>query len=171
MSLVDSKNSELFTLTVDTCQSPMRVDKYIHLRLSNTSRNRIQQALNEGAILVNNQSVKASYKIKPQDSITIADYRTQAPLELIPEDIPLEIIYEDASLLIVNKPPNLVVHPGHGHKSGTLVNSLIYHYQDLPKNRDSDKPGLVHRIDKNTSGLLLVAKTLTALTFFSPSIC
>lgn len=165
---VDSNSeSELFTIEVDTSQRPMRVDKYVHLRLSNTSRNHIQQALNEGLILVNNRKVKVSYKIKPQDYITITDYRTQQPVELIPEDIALEIIYEDDSLLIVDKPPNLVVHPGHGHPSGTLVNGLIYRYQNLPKNRASDKPGLVHRIDKNTSGLLLVAKTATALTFLA----
>lgn len=168
MAAVNSKSdSEIFTITVDPCQSSMRVDKYIHLRLSNTSRNSIQQALDEGLILVNKHKAKASYKIKPQDCITIAGYRTQPPLELIPEALPLDIIYEDKSLLIVDKPPNLVVHPGHGHKSGTLVNGLIYRYKNLPNNRASDKPGLVHRIDKNTSGLLLIAKTPTALTFLA----
>ncbi|PIF05289.1 MAG: RNA pseudouridine synthase [Draconibacterium sp.] len=151
---------EHYRLTVDAGQSPVRIDKFLSNRINNASRSRLQQAAEAGNILVNNVSVKSNYKVKPNDDIQIVmDYPKQE-LKIIPEDIPLNIEYEDDQLVVVNKPAGLVVHPGHGNYSGTLVNALAWHFRDLPLfNSDDPRPGLVHRIDKDTSGLLVVAKT------------
>ena len=137
----------------------------MHLKLSKVSRNFIQNSINQGLITVNDQCVKTSYKVQAKDKIHLEDYKPAQSIDVIPENIPLDIAYEDDTLLIINKPPNLVVHPGNRHTSGTLVNGLVYHYKDLPIGSQVDKPGLVHRIDKDTSGLLLVAKTPEALSF------
>jgi 23S rRNA pseudouridine1911/1915/1917 synthase len=128
--------------------------------MDNASRSRIQAAADAGNILVNQSPVKANYKVKPFDEIIfVLDY-PKHELKIIPEDIPLNIVYEDEQLLVVNKPAGLVVHPGHGNYSGTLVNALAWHYRNLPLfNSEDPRPGLVHRIDKDTSGLLVVAKT------------
>ncbi len=151
---------EHFRLEVDPGQSLLRIDKFLTNRLENASRNRIQNAAEAGNIRVNEKPVKSNYKVKPGDIITIVMDYPRRELKIIAEDIPLNIQYEDDHLLVVNKPAGLVVHPGHGNYSGTLVNALAWHFRDLPLfNSDDPRPGLVHRIDKNTSGLLVVAKT------------
>ena len=151
---------EHYRLIVDQGQSQLRIDKYLVNRLDNASRSRIQAAADGGCILVNGISVKPNYKVKPGDEISVVMDFPRRELQIIPEEIPLNIVYEDDQLLVINKPAGLVVHPGHGNYSGTLVNGLAWHFRDLPLfNSDDPRPGLVHRIDKNTSGLLVVAKT------------
>lgn len=150
---------EHFAVTVDRGQAMLRIDKYLVDRLENCSRSRVQAAAEGGNILVNDVAVKPSYKVKPGDRISIVMPYPKREIEIIPENIPLDIIYEDDDLLIVNKEAGLVVHPGHGNYSGTLVNALTYHLQGLPMFQEGDmRAGLVHRIDKNTSGLLVIAK-------------
>jgi 23S rRNA pseudouridine1911/1915/1917 synthase len=144
----------------DPGQGLMRVDKFLSNRILGTSRNRIQMAAEAGSILVNGKPVKSNYRVKPSDEVTVVMDYPRRETKIIPEDIPINVIYEDEELLIVNKPPGLVVHPGHGNYTGTLVNALAFRFQGLPLyGGDDPRPGLVHRIDKNTSGLLLVAKT------------
>ncbi|WP_299578218.1 RluA family pseudouridine synthase [uncultured Sunxiuqinia sp.] len=151
---------EHYKLMVDAGQKLLRVDKFLVNRIDNASRSRIQAAAEAGNILVNGQAVKSNYKVKPGDEVAIVMDFPRRELKIIPEHIPLDIVYEDDQLLVVNKQPGLVVHPGHGNYSGTLVNALAYYYQDLPLFKTTDpRPGLVHRIDKNTSGLMVVAKT------------
>ena len=161
--IFDSEESEMFEhfrLTVDPGQSAMRIDKFLSNRLENASRSRLQAAADAGNILVNNEPVKSSYKVKPHDDIQIVMDFPRRELKIIAEDIPLDIVYEDDQLIVVNKPAGLVVHPGHGNYSGTLVNGLAYYFRDLPLfNSEDPRPGLIHRIDKDTSGLLVVAKT------------
>lgn len=148
----------------DKGQHPLRIDKYLQNKLENISRNKIQSAATSGNIWVNNQAVKSNYKVKPSDIISVLMPYPQREFELIPQDIPVDIVYEDESLLVVNKEAGMVVHPGHGNYTGTLVNALTYYLQDEPLFRKGEmRPGLVHRIDKNTSGLLVVAKTEHAL--------
>ncbi|MCK3684654.1 RluA family pseudouridine synthase [Maribellus sp. YY47] len=151
---------EHFRLSVDAGQSAVRIDKFLSNRIENASRSRIQAAADGGNILVNGEAVKSNYKVKPNDEIQIVMDYPRRELKIIPEDIPLDIVYEDDQLIVINKPPGLVVHPGHGNYSGTLVNALAYYFKDLPLfNSEDPRPGLVHRIDKDTSGLLVVAKT------------
>lgn len=151
---------EHYRVVVDPGQSPLRIDKFLSNRIDNSSRNRIQNAADAGNILVNDKPVKANYKVKPGEVVSIVMDFPRHELKIIAEDIPLDIVYEDDQLLVVNKPAGLVVHPGHGNYSGTLVNALACHFRDLPLFKTNDpRPGLVHRIDKNTSGLLVVAKT------------
>ena len=162
-------NDELYqhhSFIADAGQAPLRVDRFLMNFMEDTSRNKIQQAAKDGYIFVNNHSVKANYKIKPNDHVKICLPHPTYEQLLVGEDIPLDIVYEDDSLLVVNKPSGMVVHPGHGNYSGTLINGLIYHIKDLPKN-SSDRPGLVHRIDKDTTGLLVVAKTAQAMVKLS----
>ena len=156
---------EHFRVVVDRGQEMMRVDKYLFDRLTNASRNRIQKSAEAGFVMANNKPVKSSYKVKPMDVITIMMDRPRYENEVIPEDIPLNIVYEDKYLMIVNKPAGLVVHPGHGNYHGTLVNAIAWHMKDNP-DYDANDPhvGLVHRIDKDTSGLLVIAKTPDAKT-------
>ncbi|WP_106832278.1 RluA family pseudouridine synthase [Parabacteroides pacaensis] len=150
---------EHFRIVADKGQSLLRIDKYLTDRLVNATRNRIQLAAEAGSIRVNGNPVKSNYRVKPFDVITIMMTRPPRDLEIIPENIPLNIVYEDADLLVVNKPAGLVVHPGHGNYTGTLVNALAYYLKDDPNYDPSDpRLGLVHRIDKDTSGLLVVAK-------------
>ena len=153
---------EHFSFEVDKGQEPLRIDKFLMNRIENASRNKIQLAAKNGSIKVNNISVKQNYRVKPRDEIKVMF--SYPPFEnlLKPEKIDFQIIYEDRDLLVVNKPPNLVVHPGHGNYSGTLLNGILYHVKDLPEN-NSGRPGLVHRIDKDTSGLLVVAKSEIAM--------
>jgi 23S rRNA pseudouridine1911/1915/1917 synthase len=154
---------EHYNLVVDPGQTFMRIDKFLANRLNNASRSRLQTAADNGNVLVNKVSVKSSYKVKPGDEISIVMDYPRRELKIIPENIPLNIIYEDDSLLVINKPAGLVVHPGHGNYSGTLVNALAYHFKELPLFKSNDpRPGLIHRIDKNTSGLLVIAKTIEA---------
>ncbi|MBL7924346.1 MAG: RluA family pseudouridine synthase [Bacteroidia bacterium] len=152
----------------DKNQSLLRIDKFLINRLQNTSRNRLQQATEAGAVLVNGKPAKSSYKVKPGDVITVVLAHPPREIELYPDDIPLDIIYEDEHLFIINKQPGLVVHPAYGHYRGTLVNALVHRmYPDLgdqPIAAESVRPGLVHRIDKNTSGLIVIAKNEQALT-------
>lgn len=156
---------EHFRVVVDKGQAPMRIDKYLFERIVNASRNRIQKAADAGFIMANGNSVKSSYKVKPLDVVTVMMDRPRYDNEIIPEDIPLNIVYEDEELMVINKPAGLVVHPGHGNYHGTLVNALAWHLKDN-KNYDPNDPqvGLVHRIDKDTSGLLVIAKTPDAKT-------
>jgi len=151
---------EHYCLKADRGQSPVRVDKFLANRIDNASRSRIQAAAEAGNILVNENPVKANYKVKPYDEIRIVMDFPRRELKIIPEEIPLNIVYEDDQLMVLNKPAGLVVHPGHGNYSGTLVNALAWYFKDLPLfNSEDPRPGLVHRIDKDTSGLMVVAKT------------
>ena len=156
---------EHFRVVVDKGQEMMRVDKYLFDRLTNASRNRIQKAADAGFVMANGKAVKSSYKVKPLDVITVMMDRPRYDNEVIPEDIPLDVVYEDRYLMVVNKPAGLVVHPGHGNYHGTLVNAIAWHLKDNP-DYDANDPhvGLVHRIDKDTSGLLVVAKNPDAKT-------
>jgi 23S rRNA pseudouridine1911/1915/1917 synthase len=154
---------EHFRFEVPKGQLLLRIDKFLMNLIQNATRNKIQNAATNGDIYVNDVPVKSNYKVKPFDVVTIM--LTHPPYEnrIDPEDIPLDIVYEDDALLLINKPPGLVVHPGHGNYTGTLVNALAFHFQNLPMN-SSERPGLVHRIDKDTSGLLVIAKTEAAMT-------
>lgn len=150
---------EHFSVTVDKGQGMLRIDKFLTNRMEGVSRNRIQAAADAGNILVGGTPVKSSYKVKPLDRISIVMPYPLRELEIVPENIPLDIRYEDDELIIVNKPAGMVVHPGHGNYTGTLVNALTYHLKDLPLFQSGDmRAGLVHRIDKNTSGILVIAK-------------
>ena len=156
---------EHFRVVVDKGQSQVRVDKYLFERLVNSSRNRIQKAAEDGFVMANGKPVKSSYKVKPCDVLTVMMDRPRYDNDIIPEDIPLDIVYEDNDLMVVNKPAGLVVHPGCGNYHGTLVNAIAWHLKDNPKYDPNDpQVGLVHRIDKDTSGLLVVAKTPDAKT-------
>jgi len=156
---------EHFRVVVDKGQSQVRVDKYLFERLFNSSRNRIQKAADAGLIMANGKPVKSSYKVKPCDVLTVMMDRPRYDNDIIPEDIPLDIVYEDNDLMIINKPAGLVVHPGCGNYHGTLVNAIAWHLKDNPRYDPNDpQVGLVHRIDKDTSGLLVVAKTPDAKT-------
>ena len=164
---VDGHWYERNSLTVDARQEPLRIDKFLTNRIEHATRNKIQQAATAGMILVNNEPIKSNYKIKPGDVIVV--YTTKAPVDtrVVPEDIPLDIRYEDEAIIIVHKPPGMVVHPGNGHYTGTLLNGLAWHLGY--RSQDGIDPeisrfGLVHRIDKDTSGLLVIGKTEQALS-------
>lgn len=157
---------EHFSFTADPGQEPLRVDKYLMNRVENATRNKIQNAAKEGSIFVNDVVVRSSYKVKGGDTVRVLFGHPPYENLLVAEDLPLDVVYEDDSLIIVNKAAGMVVHPGHGNYSGTLINALMFHFDNLPQN-DQQRPGLVHRIDKDTSGLLVVAKTETAMTHLS----
>lgn len=159
---------EHYRIVADKGQSLMRLDKYLSLHIANASRTKIQNGIDAEAVKVNGQVTKASYKVKPGDVVTLSLPEPPRDTEIIPENIPLDIVYEDEALLIVNKPTGMVVHPAYGHWSGTLINALAYHFQNLPTGKNGEaRPGLVHRIDKDTSGLLVIAKTEFAMTFLA----
>lgn len=178
---------EHFRFEVDPGQSLLRIDKYLISRMQHATRNKLQQATANGNVLVNGKPVKSNYKVKPRDIITIELEHERKELELIAQDIPLNIPFEDDDLIIVNKDPGMVVHPAYGHYDGTLVNALIYHFQNLPINKSGGtvlengvtakhdvaaatrRPGLVHRIDKNTSGIMVIAKNDEAMTTLAKS--
>jgi len=143
---------------VDRGQEPLRIDKYLLNRIEGISRNKIQQAAKAETILVNGEPVKSNYKVKPRDVVTIVLNTPPHELKSEPENIPLEIVYEDEHLVVINKQAGLVVHPAPGNYTGTLVNALLYHFKKLAVAGDATRPGLVHRIDKDTSGLMVVAK-------------
>ena len=157
---------EHFAFDIDVGQEPLRIDKFLMNRIENATRNKIQKAAKEGSIRVNDIIVKSSYKVKKGDKIRILF--THPPYEnlLTPENIDLDIKYEDDSIIVINKKSGMVVHPGHGNYSGTLINGLLHHFDNLPNN-SSNRPGLVHRIDKDTSGLLVIAKTEKSMTFLA----
>lgn len=157
---------EHFRFVADKGQSPLRVDKYLMNKVENATRNRIQKSAKEGNIFVNDSVVKSNYKVKAHDVITVRFEHPPYEMLLTPEDLPIDIVYEDDALLVVNKAAGMVVHPGHGNYSGTLINALAFHFDNLPNN-SSDRPGLVHRIDKDTTGLLVVAKTEEAMAHLS----
>jgi len=167
--LVDQQELfEHYRFKADPGQSLLRIDKFLSDRLENSSRTRIQNAANAGNILVNNNPVKPNYKVKPGDIVQVVLPTPPREIELIPENIPLNIVYEDDDVLVVNKEPGMVVHPAYGNYSGTLVNALMWHFKDLPLfNTGESRPGLVHRLDKNTSGILVVAKNEFALNRLS----
>jgi RluA family pseudouridine synthase len=154
---------EHFKFEVPKGQAPLRIDKYLMGLIQNATRNKIQIAATEGNVFVNDATVKSNYKVKAFDVVRVM--LTHPPFEnhIVPENIPLDIVYEDDTLLLINKKPGMVVHPGHGNYTGTLVHALAYHFDNLPMN-SSERPGLVHRIDKDTSGLLVIAKTEAAMS-------
>lgn len=154
---------EHFRFEVPKGQASLRIDKYLMSLIQNATRNKIQTAAAEGNIFVNDAIVKSNYKVKPFDVVRVMLSHPPYENHIIPENIPLDIVYEDDTLLLINKSPGMVVHPGHGNYTGTLVHALAYHFDNLPMN-SSERPGLVHRIDKDTSGLLVVAKTEAAMT-------
>ena len=167
---------EHFRIQVDPGQSLIRIDKFLSDRLPNASRNRIQNGIRDGMVKVNGADIKSNYKVRPDDIVTISLPTPPRDTEVVPENIPLNIVYEDSELLVVDKPAGMVVHPAYNNWTGTLVNALVYHFQNLPEMPDNEgRPGLVHRIDKDTSGLLVIAKTEHALNrlarqFFDHSI-
>ena len=157
---------EHFRFVADKGQSPLRVDKYLMNKVENATRSRIQKSAKEGNIFVNDTIVKSNYKVKANDVVTVLFEHPPYEMLLTPEDLPIDIVYEDDALLVINKAAGMVVHPGHGNYSGTLINALAFHFDNLPNN-SSDRPGLVHRIDKDTTGLLVVAKTEEAMAHLS----
>jgi 23S rRNA pseudouridine1911/1915/1917 synthase len=157
---------EHFKFVAGEGQEPLRVDKFLMNFIENATRNKIQLAIKAGGVLVNEKIVKANYKVKPNDVVRVVLAHPPHENLLVAEDIPLDIIYEDNTVIVLNKPAGMVVHPGHGNYSGTLVNGLIHHIENLPTNAN-ERPGLVHRIDKDTSGLLVVAKTEFAMAHLS----
>ncbi|WP_025763938.1 RluA family pseudouridine synthase [Dyadobacter tibetensis] len=159
---------EHYRIVVDKGQTPVRLDKFLNQHVANASRTKIQNGIEAEAVKVNDLASKASYKVKPYDVITLSLPEPPRETDIIPENIPLDIIYEDDVLLIVNKPTGMVVHPAHGNWEGTLINGLVYHFNNLPTGRNGEgRPGLVHRIDKDTSGLLVIAKTEFAMSFLA----
>ncbi len=169
--MIEEESNELYEhhrVEVDKGQEPLRVDKFLLNRLEGTSRNKIQQAAADGFIRVNDKTVKSNYKVKPFDIITVMFTNPPREIELIPQDIPLNIVYEDDDVVVINKEAGMVVHPGFGNYDGTLVNALSFHFKNLPSNNgDSTRPGLVHRIDKNTTGLMVIAKNENAMNSLS----
>ena len=166
---IEEQEEELFEhykYIADNGQDKLRIDKFLIDRIPNTSRSKIQIAAHNGNILVNKIQVKPNYKVKPKDEISIVLPYPVRQLELIPQNIPIDIIYEDDQLCLVNKSANMVVHPGYGNYDGTLVNALLYHFDQLPElpNDYFGRPGLVHRLDKHTTGVMVVAKTENTLT-------
>ena len=160
----DNDLFEHYRFKADKGQELLRIDKFLMDRIPNTTRNKLQNALSEGHILVNKKPVKANYRVKPLDNISVELPYPPQEIELIPENIPLDILYEDDDLIVLNKQSNMVVHPGFGNFTGTLVNGLIHHFANLPETAMANRPGLVHRLDKNTTGVMVVAKTEKALS-------
>jgi len=154
---------EHFKFIASEGQEPLRVDKFLMNFIENATRNKIQLAIKAGNVLVNDITVKSNHKVKPNDIVRVVLAHPPHENLLVAENIPINIVYEDDTVIVVNKPAGMVVHPGHGNYSGTLVNGLIYHFENLPKN-SNERPGLIHRIDKDTSGLLVIAKTEFAMT-------
>jgi len=151
---------ERFNLTVDQGQEPLRIDKFLKHRIERATRNKLQQAINAGMVLVNGKEVRPNYKVKSQDEIILYSDMSPEEAEVVPESIPLNIVYQDDDLMVINKPAGMVVHPGSGNYTGTLLNGIAFYLQKEGISEDAlPRFGLVHRIDKNTSGLLLIAKT------------
>ena len=157
---------EHFNFVVDKGQQLVRIDKYLQLKISNSSRSKIQAGIECGSVKINGNLIKSNYRVKPLDEISVSFAHPPRDTDVHPENLPLDIIYEDSEIIIVNKAAGMVVHPAHGNWSGTLVNGLLYHCQNLPGNSNI-RPGLVHRIDKDTSGILVVAKSEYALSYLA----
>ncbi|NID11112.1 RluA family pseudouridine synthase [Fibrivirga algicola] len=163
--LEDDDLFEHHRIVVDAGQAMLRIDRFLDTKLATTSRTKLQSAIDAGGVKVNGQVVKASYKVKPVDLITVSLPHPPRDTNIIPQNIPLDIVFEDDDLMVVNKPAGMVVHPAHGNWDGTLVNALVYYLQNLPTTRNGEgRPGLVHRIDKDTSGLMVIAKTDFAMS-------
>jgi len=167
----DAEMYEHFTFKADPGQQPLRIDKFLLHKIENATRTRIQAALEVGNVLVNGKTTKSSYKVRPADEISVVFPYPKREIELVPENIPLNIVYEDEDLMVINKAAGMVVHPGVGNFTGTLMNALVYYVGNLPKSTHPSKdpfrelrPGLIHRIDKDTSGLLVIAKNDKAMT-------
>ena len=158
---------EHYRFEIDKGQEPIRIDKFITEKLAFASRNKVQQAIESGNVVVNGKAIKSNYKLRGKDIIQIILPNPTYDYTVTPEDIPLDIIYEDDEIMVINKPVGMVVHPGHGNATGTLVHALLWHCKDLPQITGETRPGLVHRIDKNTTGLMVVGKTEHALNFLS----
>lgn len=159
---------EHFKIKVDPNQSALRIDKFLMIFRQNSTRNKVSQACRAGNVLVNGSSVKQNYRVKPGDEISVVLAHPKRENIIIPQNIPINIIYEDADVLVVDKAAGMVVHPGHGNYDGTLINALAYHFeQDKNFKSDLDRVGLVHRIDKDTSGILVIAKNEYALSFLA----
>lgn len=163
---VAEENFEHYKFVAEQGQQPLRVDKFLMNFIMNVTRNKVQQAVKDGNVLVNDEVVKSNHKVKAGDVVKVVFEYAPRETEILPEDIPLDIVHEDDDVIVLNKPAGMVVHPGHGNYTGTLVNALMHHFKNLPENADG-RPGLVHRIDKDTSGLLVVAKTEHALAHLS----
>lgn len=166
----ESENQGLFehySFIADPGQEPLRIDKFLMDKIPNTTRNKLQSALGDGHIMVNKKPVKSNYKVKPDDDIKVNMPYPPTEIELIPEDIPLDIVYEDEDVIVLNKQSEMVVHPGFGNFTGTLVNGLVHHIENLPETDVANRPGLVHRLDKNTTGIMVVAKNEHALAHLS----
>jgi 23S rRNA pseudouridine1911/1915/1917 synthase len=170
-AIIENDEQDLFEhlrVVVDKGQSLLRIDKFLMHRVENASRNRIQNAIDAGNVLVNDKVIKASYRVKPQDVISVVLPHPPRDTEVYPENLPIDIVYEDNDVLIVNKSAGMVVHPGYNNYTGTLVNALVYHFQQLPTLPGNDcRPGLVHRIDKDTSGLLLISKNERSMNYLA----
>jgi len=145
----------------------IRIDKFLLLRIPNTSRTKIQKSISLGYVFCNNHPVKANYKVKPYDKISIRFEHEPYDKEIIPENIPLDVVFEDNDVVVINKPSNMVAHPSYGHYTGTLVHAILYKYSDIQSSKDNQRPGLVHRLDKNTTGLIVVARNNFALNHLS----
>ena len=162
------EDEELFEhdrIVADKGQTLMRLDKFLMDRLPNISRNKVQSAIKDGYVLVNGNEIKPNYRVRPSDEVVISLPEPPRETDILPEDIPLDIIHEDSDLMIVNKPPGMVVHPAFNNWTGTLVNALVWHFKSLPEMEGNEgRPGLVHRIDKDTSGLLVIAKSERAMS-------
>lgn len=166
----DLQEEELFEhhrFVADAGQGLLRIDKFLNNLLGRTSRNKIQEAARAGSVRVNEKAVKPNYKVKPGDVVQIVLAHPPREIDLIPENIPLQIVYEDADVCVINKPAGMVVHPAYGHYQGTLVNALLYHIQQLPEGSASERPGLVHRLDKGTSGIMVLALNEYAMSHLS----
>lgn len=159
----EKKGFEHYKFIADKGQNPLRIDLFLLNFIEFATRSKIQQSIKEGNVLVNDKIIKANYKVKPADVVTVLYNYPKEEKELVPQDIPLNIIYEDDVFLIINKVSGMVVHPGFGNRDGTLVNALKFHFDNLPNIGEEERPGLVHRLDKNTSGILVVAKTDIAM--------
>lgn len=159
----DNQEFEHYKFVADKGQNPLRVDRFLLNFVEFATRNKIQNSIKAGNVRVNDSIVKANYKVKAEDVVTVVLDYPKEKNELLPQDIPLNIVYEDKDLLVVNKEAGMVVHPGYGNYDGTLVNAVAFHVSNLPNMGEEDRPGLVHRIDKNTSGILVIAKTERAM--------
>ncbi|MBX2984347.1 MAG: RluA family pseudouridine synthase [Bacteroidia bacterium] len=158
---------EHFSIQVDPGQNPIRIDVFLTHRIPNATRTKVQKGIEAGSVLVNSNVVKSNYKVKPNDVISVVLPEPPRDTEIHPEKMDLTIVYEDDELLIINKPAGMVVHPGYNNYTGTLVHGLVHHFEHLPHRDDITRPGLVHRIDKDTSGLLVIAKTEYALNYLA----
>ena len=161
--MIDNQEFEHYKFVADKGQNPLRVDRFLLNFVEFATRNKIQNSIKAGNVRVNDNIVKANYKVKAEDVVTVVLDYPKEKNELLPQDIPLNIVYEDKDLLVVNKEAGMVVHPGYGNYDGTLVNAVAFHVSNLPNMGEEDRPGLVHRIDKNTSGILVIAKTERAM--------